>query len=163
MSKNASFIIVCAACLACAPVMQATTEIQATPDGPMVTKATSAIDGEVVKSLRREWETEYVEATGSAPYVEKYPGQVERNRALAAAGAKVLAYQGLVERIASIQVTSTTTMADFMATVSAQARVRGMVQGAEVVSEGWSKAGDQYEIHVRMPKIVLLRVIQESR
>ena len=162
--RRAALAMVFVGAAACAPAMStARTETVVSMDGQQASSQTLTIDGVPIETIRREWENQWVEATGSAPYIDKYPGQAIRNRALAREAALALAQRGLIEQVAAVQVTASTRVVDLMATSIVDTRIRGAVQNAEIISEGWVRDNEAYEIKMRMPKAVLLRIIEETR
>jgi hypothetical protein len=154
-----------------ASTVQSTSETRtpvqrANPSGAELSRSSVTIDGVTIERLRKEWATEFVEAVGRAPLVEKYPGESARNRALTREGAKVKAQEALYSQIGTIQITSTTTVIDFVTTAVSQSMIRGEIRELEEVSGGWIKdreGAESYEVRLRMPKIRVLRVIEDVR
>ncbi len=152
--------------VACAPkVVRTETTVSRAPGsgaGPVLQGATSSrvVDGKTIASLREEWETEFISATGTAPLVTKYP-DAARNKELARRGAVLDAQRNLAAQVSKIRVTATVTMADLETSDFARSQMNAVLQDVEVISERFEDAGQRWIVEARMPKVKLIRFIEE--
>lgn len=126
--------------------------------GSFITKTT--INHQDIEILKKEWEKEFIFATGQAPVVKKYP-EVERNRMLARRGAILDAQRNLAEKIFKVNLSSTSTMSDYVATDYIKSYVNAELQDLEILMERYIEADNLYEVQIQMPKLVILKIIEE--
>lgn len=113
-----------------------------------------------ISVIRAEWQYKFITETGAAPILEKYPEQ-SRNIMLAKRGAMLDAQRKLAEKINTIRLTSTTTMADYSTSDFVQSRISASLRNIEVISESINESTNVYEVTIQMPKLVLLNIIEE--
>jgi hypothetical protein len=123
------------------------------------TITTLKIDDKVINILKTQWEKEYIVAIGQAPVLKKYDNDTQ-NQMLARRAAVTDARRNLAEQINKVELTSTTTMADFSATDYVRTRVDAQLQDLEILVDRFDKEKGIYEIHVQMPKLKLLNIIE---
>jgi hypothetical protein len=128
---------------------------------PVVAGSSSTtIDGRTIASIREEWDTEFISATGTAPVVSKYD-DAARNRELARRGAHLDAQRNLAEQVNRIRITSTVTMADLETSDFARSQMNAVLQDIETVSERFDTPNNRWIVELRMPKVKLVRFIEE--
>ena len=126
------------------------------------TVTTTKINDEVISTLKTEWENEYIESMGMAYVGDRYP-DVKRNKALALKGAKLDAERNIVERIYEIRIDSRTTMRDMDTYDYVTKDVSGGLMGVEVLTEYFNEAEDRWEVSIRVPKVTLLRILEQYK
>jgi hypothetical protein len=147
---------------ACAGTTTSRVETHVTqgPGASQFVNSTSSVNGEVVSSLKQQWESEVITATGSAPVVNKYPEPM-RNRELARRGAILDGERNLAQQVSQLKITSTVTMADLETNDFVRSQMNALVQNVEVVQERYDEKNERYEVTVRMPKIKVVNIIEE--
>lgn len=97
-----------------------------------------------------EWGLGELVATGQAvpPTNATSAGQ---KQLLARRGAVLDAQRNLLETVEGVQVTSDSTMVNFMANDVVRTQVEGAVMGATVTSESWDPASEIYTVEMTMP------------
>lgn len=151
-----------ALCVACAP-QKRTTEltIARQPGSGDATSVSTSVDGTVIASLRQEWETEMISANGSAPVIQKYPEEA-RNRELARRGAILDAQRNLAQMVSSIRITATVSMSDLETSDLVRSQTSAVIRDVEVTRERYDEQGKRFEVSVRMPKVKLIKIVEES-
>ena len=155
-----STILISITLLGCSSTVTRETTIQDTPEGGKE-ETTLKIDDEVLTPLRTTWEKEYITAFGQAPVVEKYPEE-SRNKQLARKGAILDAERNLAEKISTIELTATTTMADFSTSDFVQSRIKTVLKDVEVLIDRYDEKNKMYEVQIQMPKVQLIKILEES-
>lgn len=155
-----STILISITLLGCSSTVTRETTIQDTPEGGKE-ETTLKIDDEVLTTLRTTWEKEYITAFGQAPVVEKYPEE-SRNKQLARKGAILDAERNLAEKISTIELTATTTMADFSTSDFVQSRIKTVLKDVEVLIDRYDEKNKMYEVQIQMPKVQLIKILEES-
>jgi hypothetical protein len=146
----------------CAPrTTTVETTTVAVPGGGTVTERQRTVDNRTIETLRATWETEYLEAVGTAVVVDRYP-EPARNRELARRGAVADARARLAAMISAVRVDETTTMADLETSNMVRTSVTALIHDSEILSEAFSEAAGRWEVRVRMPKVRLLRVLESQ-
>ena len=149
--------IILAACSSKTIVRERTVEDN-TKGGQDIT--TLKIDDEVISNLKTTWKKEYITAFGQAPVVDKYPDE-SRNKMLARKGAILDAERNLAEKISTIKITATTTMADFSTSDFVQSRIETVLKDVEILTERYDEKNNFYEVQVQMPKVKLINILEE--
>jgi len=124
-----------------------------------------SVNGALIRRLKTEWEGTYIEVSGSAPVINKYQGDVQRNRNVAQNGAKMAAQAALVQAISATRITQQQTMLDGLSETRIESFVRGSVMpGVEYLEDRLVKEpdGELWKVKIRMAKTVLLNVLEES-
>lgn len=121
---------------------------------------TLKIDGEVINNLKATWQKEYIMAFGQAPVVDKYPEE-SRNKMLARKGAILDAERNLAEKISTIEITATTTMADFSTSDFVQSRIETVLKDVEILTERYDEKNNFYEVQIQMPKVKIINILEE--
>lgn len=121
---------------------------------------TITIDNETIESLEKQWEYEYITANGSAPVVPKYDDPA-RDKELARRGAILDAKRNLAEKISATRLTETVTMSDLVVTDFVHAQLDAELENVEVIHEEYDEANGICRASVRMPKLRVLRVVEE--
>ncbi|GBD86609.1 hypothetical protein BMS3Abin03_00530 [bacterium BMS3Abin03] len=149
--------IILAACSSKTIVRERTVEDN-TKGGQDIT--TLKIDDEVISNLKTTWKKEYITAFGQVPVVDKYPDE-SRNKMLARKGAILDAERNLAEKISTIKITATTTMADFSTSDFVQSRIETVLKDVEILTERYDEKNNFYEVQVQMPKVKLINILEE--
>ena len=162
ISIPSMIMLVMLGCASNGSVDRTVTEVEFGPTGTEARSEIQTVDNEVINSLQEEWVTDTIHVTAVAPVVERYPDR-NRNRGLARSAALAQAYAALALEVGSVQVTETITVNDMAASQLVQTRLDETIRGAFIESERLDEAQDQYEVTLGLPKVVLLRVVVETR
>jgi len=121
---------------------------------------TKKIGHQEIEVIKAEWQYEYLNETGEAPILEKYPEQ-SRNIMLAKRGAILDAQRKLAEKINTMSLNATSTMADFSTSDFVQSRISANLKNVEVLSENIDELRNVYVVNIQMPKVVVINIIEE--
>jgi len=127
---------------------------------------------QIVQSLgdkgQINWSAGYIEAVGMGAPPERYIGKPNA-RPMALRAAKVDAYRNLLEITRGVQVSSETTVTDFVTESDViRAQVEGLVKGAMVVNQEYLSDGT-VEVTLRMPlygefsKAMMSRILEKKK
>lgn len=146
----------------CSHHTQNTSVIEDGRSGGEIARTTS-MDDETISQVKTEWENEVLSASGSAPYIDKYPGQVARNKELARKGAMVDAKRNLAEKAGKVHIRGATTISDLVTTDYARSEFNAVLEEVEVTSEEFVGEGEDavWKVTVEMPQTKLIKIVED--
>ncbi|AXI99963.1 LPP20 lipoprotein [Cyclonatronum proteinivorum] len=128
--------------------------------GTTATTQVVRINDQELRSVRSEWENEYLYAEGSVPVVDRYPDE-NRNRGLARRGAIADAQRNLAQQISEVRITETVTMRDLEVSDFVRTEMNAVLRNLEVVNETFDASSNHYNVTIRMPLMSVYRVVEQ--
>lgn len=144
----------------CTKVVRYETSREVTPDGTGRNETMHMINGEILNTIREEWQNEYLIATGSAPLIVRY-NDYNRDRELARRGAELDAMANLAAQIGQISITETMRMSDLATSTEITSILQARLSNVEVVSRTFNAESEMWDVVIRMPKIAIYSIIEE--